>query len=200
MPETIRTLEGVWEQRLSGGLYGAISVYQYTMKDLIDQVEDPSDGFIQHQNINDVKASGVEMELSYHSRSGVRGRASYSYQRARDKGSNQTLTNSPAHLVRAGAAIPLGRHLILAPQLQYEGERKTVQDTKTDAYVLSDLTLSVRPGTGKDGRALFDHVELSLNVRNALDREYATPGGFEHVQPGITQNGRNYMARIRLTF
>ena len=24
MPETIRTLEGVWEQRLSGGLYGAI--------------------------------------------------------------------------------------------------------------------------------------------------------------------------------
>jgi iron complex outermembrane receptor protein len=200
LPETIRTIEGVWERRLTEGLYGAVSVYGYRMKDLIDMTEDPSDGLIQYRNINTVRAAGVEVELTFRFKEKGRGYASYSYQRAEDKVSGQTLSNSPAHLVRAGASIPMGRRVAVVPELQYEGERKTVQNTKIEGYFLTSLNLSFSPRSDRPGSALLDHVELSLQVRNALDRKYATPGGFEHVQPAIAQNGRNYAVRFELGF
>jgi outer membrane receptor protein involved in Fe transport len=45
---------------------------------------------------------------------------------------------------------------------------------------------------------LSERVRLGLHVRNAFDEDYQTPGGIEHVQAGLPQEGRD--ARLRLTF
>ena len=43
-------------------------------------------------------------------------------------------------------------------------------------------------------------LELSLRVNNVLDATYATPGGVEHRQAAITQDGRNLSVELRYRF
>lgn len=72
-PEKIRTTEVVWEQRLGSGLFGIVSLYHYDMKNLIDQTIAPSDSLVQFQNISQVKANGLELELNAHLKTGIEG-------------------------------------------------------------------------------------------------------------------------------
>ena len=70
--------------------------------------------------------------------------------------------------------------------------------TKTDAYFLMNMRLAIAPaahGFGQVGR-MSDHLQLSLTIRNLLDTDYAKPGGLEHLQPAIPQDGRNYLLRL----
>jgi len=43
-------------------------------------------------------------------------------------------------------------------------------------------------------------LRLTLRGRNLLDEPYATPGGFEHLQPAIQQDGRSWQAGIEWRF
>ncbi|MBT5536754.1 TonB-dependent receptor, partial [Candidatus Poribacteria bacterium] len=125
--ESIRTAEAVWEQRIGHGLVGILSTYRYEMRDLIDATIDPTHGLAIFQNISAVTAGGVEAKLR--SKLGDRGAgyASYAYQKAEDAESGLRLTNSPAHLGRAGIAVPVVSPLFAAVELIAESGRRTVQ-------------------------------------------------------------------------
>ncbi|MCZ6633318.1 MAG: TonB-dependent receptor [bacterium] len=202
MPEKIRTMEVVWEQQLSEVLFSTVSLYNYRMRHLIDQQMDPSDELIQHRNVNRVKARGVELELNARLKAGIQGYASYVFQQAKDTDLNQRLTNSPAHTVKMGLAFPIARHFYAAPELQYESERITVQKTKTDPYLLTNVKLSAKPQPEANTPLgpVFNHLNVSFLVRNLFNTDYRTPGGFEHLQPAIAQDGRNYAVRIEYEF
>jgi iron complex outermembrane receptor protein len=191
-PERIETIEAIWEQRLSPSLFGTVSLYQSRITDLIDQTFDPVDETTQFQNVGAALARGAELGLTARFTGGLSGYASYAYQKAEDDRSGTELTNSPDQAFKLGVSCPLIGPLRLSGELLYETGRLTVQDTRTRSYLLSNLTLSADPGGIP--------VRVLAQVRNLFDVDYGTPGGFEHRQAEIGQDGRNYALRLEYRF
>lgn len=187
-PEKIKTFEVIWEQRLTRDLLGSASVYSYRMRNLIDQCVDPSDDLIYFKNTGRVNASGLELELNARTKMGLSGYVNYVYQNARDADTEEKLTNSPSHIFKLGLSNPVFWGFRLTTQAVYETHRITVYGTKTDPFLLANLNLSTEP--------LLDHVKLSLLIKNLLDVEYKTPGGYEHLQDAIPQDGRNIVVKV----
>jgi len=191
-PERIETIEAIWEQRLSSSLFGTVSLYQSRITDLIDQTLDPADDNFQFQNVGAALARGAEVGLTARFGGGLSGYASYAYQKAEDDRSGAELTNSPDQAFKLGVSCPLVGPLRVSGELLYETGRRTVQDTRTGSYLLSNLTLSAEAGRVP--------VRVLAQVRNLFDADYGTPGGFEHRQAEIGQDGRNYALRLEYRF
>jgi outer membrane receptor protein involved in Fe transport len=190
--ERIETIEAIWEQRLSPSFFGTISLYQSRITDLIDQTVDPADGVFQFQNVGAALARGAELGFTARFAGGLSGYASYAYQKAQDGPGGAELTNSPDQAVKLGVSCPLVGPLRISGELLYERGRLTVQDSRTASYFLSNLTLSVDPGQLP--------VRVLAQVRNLFDVDYGTPGGFQHRQAAIGQDGRNYALRLEYRF
>ena len=199
--ETIRTVELIWDQRLSPAIVAVTSLYHSTVDDLVDQVEDPSDGLIQHRNVQKVTSNGLELGLKGRFDAGLSADASYTFQRARDEASDTTLSNAPCHMLKVGMGLPLRGYGRLAPRARYESSRRTAKDAniRTGSRLLVDLRyvldspLSLGASTSSGNQT---GLSVSLSVKNLLDTDYATPGGLEHEQPGIAQDGRSATLRI----
>ena len=191
------TLELVLQQRLGPTLLGTASVFRYHMNGLIDPTFDATDSTYMYRNVGEASASGAELGLEARFAGGLLGYANYTYQRARDEATGEVLTNSPAHLVKAGVAAPLAGWVGAAVEGRGESGRTTLYGTSTGTYVLGSLYLWFSPlgGPAADGR-----LQLSLKVNNLFDATYATPGGLEHLQPAIEQDGRNVSAELRYRF
>jgi outer membrane receptor for ferrienterochelin and colicins len=187
-PERIQTTEVVWEQRLTEQLLGVLCLYNYNMKDLIEQKYDPSDELIQFQNTSKIKASGLELELNARLHGGISGYANYTLQKTEVVGSDRKLENSPSHLIKLGVGCPTTRFLYTAAQFYYETERITVFETKTKPFLLTNLNITTKP--------IFNHLRVSLLVRNLFDATYKFPGALEHLQDAITQDRRNIVIKL----
>ncbi|MEK7728689.1 MAG: TonB-dependent receptor, partial [candidate division KSB1 bacterium] len=181
--EKISTSELVWEQRLGAALFATVSGYHYSLNNLIDTVRDPVDGLVQYQNRSRAKTSGFEVELTGRLQARVRGFLNYSRQNARDSKSNRVLTNSPRHLAKAGLIVTMFKKIQMAAELQYETGRKTVYDTKTQAYLLANLQLSTKAAApSREGsKKLLGPLDAKISVNNLFDVTYQTPGGVEHL-------------------
>jgi outer membrane receptor protein involved in Fe transport len=191
------TLELVLQQRLGPSLLGTASVFRYRMNGLIDPTFDAIDSTYMFRNVGEASASGAELSLEARFGDGALAYANYSYQHARDEATKEVLTNSPAHLVKAGIAAPLASWFGGALEGRGESGRLTVYGTRTGAYALGSAYLWFTPqGGGTDDRGL----QLSLRVNNLFGTTYATPGGLEHLQPAIEQDGRNVSAEVRYRF
>ncbi len=199
-PERVETIEAVWEQRLSPGLFGSVSLYRSRVHDLIDQQvvpPPPSDGVVlftlidggvyQFRNAGTACAQGVEVEVQARRPSGLLAYASGAYQDATDEATGERLTNSPEWQVKLGASYPFARDWVLSANLLAESSRRTVQDTRTAQALVADAVLAWAP----------EHLplRLELQVRNLFDETYSHPAGFEHVQDRIVQDGRSWALR-----
>ena len=76
--------------------------------------------------------------------------------------------------------------------------RRTVYDTETAPFAYLSAQLLVSPHL-RGRAAALNRVQLAFKVRNLLDTHYAYPGGFEHVQASIPQNGRNYNLKLQVS-
>jgi outer membrane receptor protein involved in Fe transport len=180
--ERIRTWELSIEQRLSPVLMLYSSYYDFTMSNLIDPVVDPIGSLVQFRNISEAKAAGVEIELLARF-NGVTLSASGALQSSTDGVTGRRLSNSPGTILKMHCSVPLTGTLSCALMLHYESARLTVYDTYADPFAVADL--HVRAGR------IFGVCDASLLVRNLFDARYAYPGGIEHVQPTIPQDGRS---------
>lgn len=188
-PETIRTTELAFEQSLGESMYGSLSLFKYHNKHLIEQIEDPTDSLLVYINNDEVKATGLELELRTQSSSGLKSVTSYSYSKATTLGNDELLTNSPQHMVKFKVLVPLRTITTSAGlEVQYYSSRRTVRGSKTDGYVLANLTVVHAP--------LESWLELAGGVYNVFDTSYFHPGGTEHLQPALEQDGRSYRFSI----
>ncbi|HYC31248.1 MAG TPA: TonB-dependent receptor, partial [Gemmatimonadales bacterium] len=195
--ERAHTLEAVWQQRLGRGLFGTVSGFAYRAHGLIDLTVDSTDGLYVYRNVGRSEATGAEVGLEARF-TGLTGYANYTYQHALDGSTDLVLTNSPAHLLKAGVAADLARSLGAALEARYESSRVTVYGTRTDAFGIANLNVWLSPlrrSTREDGRLL-----VSVRVSNLFDVDYANPGGVEHVQAAIAQDGRAVSAELRYRF
>jgi len=77
-------------------------------------------------------------------------------------------------------------------QILHESERLTVYGTTAKPFFLANLNLASKP--------FFKHLRASLLINNLFDIQYAYPGGYEHLQDAIIQDGRNFIFRLEYLF
>ncbi len=194
-PETIRTAEFVVEQYLGDHYRLSGSIFQNRIGHLIDQVTLPS-GLLQFQNVNSVRAEGTELVFERKWASGLDAQASYTYQRSVDQHTNRVLNNVPAHLVNVNLLVPLipkrPTALTAGLDLHYISSRRTLAGNTAPGFVLTNLTLF--------SERLFKRFELSGSIYNLLDSRYGYPGGGEHLEDVIYQDGRNVRLKLAYMF
>jgi iron complex outermembrane receptor protein len=84
----------------------------------------------------------------------------------------------------------LGNALRTGLELQYTSRRKTLAGAFAAGHLLTNLTLL--------SEKIAKGMELSASVYNLFDKRYADPGGPEHVQDLIWQDGRS--CRLKLSY
>ncbi len=194
-PESIRTVEFVAEQYIGERYRLSGSFFQNRIERLIDQVTLPS-GLLQFQNISSVRAKGVELVFERKWTSGLAAQLNYTFQQAVDRQTGARLVNSPAHLANLNLLIPLlprrPRTLTAGLDLHYVSARRTLAGNLAPGFLLTNVTLF--------NQRLFKGLELAGSVYNLLDRHYGYPGGGEHLENILYQDGRNVRLKLVYTF
>lgn len=190
-PERSRTLELVWQQHLTAAVLLSSSLFQYRMRDLIDLTLDSASGLLQYRNVATAKSAGLETGIDARFGNGVSGFLNYTYQRTVDQ-DHVRLTNSPAHLLKAGVSAGVTGWLRGGLVGRFESSRRTVQDSSTDPSLVVDLNLGITHRVSP-----LQSLEVMGRVNNLFDTRYSTPGGIEHQQAEIRQDGRNVSVELR---
>lgn len=134
-PEKIKTLEFVVEQYLGHHLRILGSLYQYNISGLITQTTDPADSLLFYSNVENITAQGAELTMEGKWASGLEGRLSYALQRTENDQTNQDLTNSPQHLVKANVIVPvIGDKLFAGFEGRYTSSRLTLAGTNASPF------------------------------------------------------------------
>ena len=196
--ETVDTLELVMDHRLSQDLRLRAAAYQWSMQGLVTlgttTVIDPNTlnpvDVSQYQSGEDVEARGIELSADKRWAWGGRLRGSLSYQDVA-YASGVGLDNSPQLLGKLNFSGPLASTGVrFGYELQYVGERQSIDGTDLASYWLSNLHLSTD--------ALAKGLEVSLGLYNLFDTRYENPGSDINWQNAIEQDGRS--ARLKATY
>lgn len=190
--EKIATSELILEQRISEETFSTVSVFRNDMKNLIDTKIDTTDSFKYFGNAGNIRAIGLEFGINTRTKNDVNYYFNYSLQSLKNLETEEKLTNSPEHLIKFGITFPVSKYFYVGTEFKWETERLTVYNTKTEPYFLTNLKIQTKP--------LFNSLTVSVLVRNLFDVDYKYPGGFEHRQDGIKQNGRNFLASLEYKF
>ena len=190
-PEHSRTYEVDLEQELSPALRLTVTGFHNAIRDLISQHVDASSGLLIFDNLSDANTNGGSVELEARLPGGVKGRLSYAVQHTTDCATGQRLSNSPAQMAKLGLITPvIGQRLVSGLELQATSGVTSTGGTPIKGYLLANWTLSAMK--------LTPHLDVSAGIYNLFDTRYAFPGGPEHVQEALPQNGRTF--RVKLTY
>jgi outer membrane receptor for ferrienterochelin and colicin len=191
--ERIRATELVWSHKFLGSFLGNLSLYRFSTYNMIDQVLLVDEGVTEFLNIGKATGMGAEYELKYiHPVSKNQAFLNLTLEKAVDSNTDKILSNFPAVMVNYGFAVAVSRYFSIVPELFYESGRKTLAGNNTGDVFLLNLGFN-------SGKILKD-FEVSLKVRNLLDRKYYYPGGNEHVQDVLIQDSRNLYLRLTAKF
>jgi iron complex outermembrane receptor protein len=187
-PETNEMTELVWEQSSASGWRGTLSLYRYTVEDLIDVDPDSSVVYQQLANLQTARAGGVEAGVEKRFDGGAEVHASYAWQRAENR--DGCLTNSPAHMAALGFSAPLpGERLWLAAEARYLSSRETGVGPDVGSMFTADVSLSAD--------RLWRGLGFTLSVKNAFDRENDDAGAADTRQLRIERPGRQLWLELR---
>jgi len=190
-PERIQTYEAIWEQRFKKYFRGEVSLYYYTIKDLISLTTDPVDELMVFQNVEEIEARGVEMEFGCRMDNGFSGRISHTLQLAKNRTTGVELTNSPRYIAKLNLTAPILKdQLSVGWETRYLSPRKTIGGHEASDYTISNLTFLFPE--------VLSGVQLSTSLYNLFDERYGDPGSEEHIQDIISQDGREYRVQLQL--
>jgi outer membrane receptor for ferrienterochelin and colicins len=192
-PEKIRTYEAIWEQYFAANYNSSISGYYSRINNLISQILDPVSSLQIFRNFEKVDAKGIELALQGKWDDGLQGKVSYTWQETTFVDTGELLHNSPRHLAKVNVSIPFyNQKLFISPELQYTSPRHTIAGNRTKDPVLVNLTVY--------SRDLIKGFDASVSVYNIFDSSYADPGGPEHRQDSIRQDGINFRCKLSYRF
>jgi outer membrane receptor for ferrienterochelin and colicins len=191
-PEQIQSTELVWEESLSRYVRTTVTAFHYDASRIIEQQRLPGGSLdeIYFANGGGINGTGVEAEVEAKLSGGAAARVSHAFARVHDGISGSAVSNSPRHVSKAGLQLPVSR-LFLSLEGQFVGERLTLGGETADSFFTQNITLT---------SAVDRRIALTIGVYNAFNHAYSDPGGEEHLQPSIRQDGRTVLARVRVAF
>jgi outer membrane receptor protein involved in Fe transport len=165
------------------------SVYQYRVKNLIEQETDVDTGMLVFYNRGAAKAQGLELESDFVAEAGWRLRGSLTLQQAEDL-NGQRLSDSPRSLIKVHALVPVpGVPIRAGVQWLRVGERLTLGGQPVAAYQRTSLTAQYSPA---------GPFSVDASLYNLTDTAYADPVGGEYRQTTLARDGRAW--RIQLNW
>ena len=193
-PERIETLELIAERLIGGGVQISAATFRNRLGALINQVSDPTDNYrLIFVNAGAIEAKGVELGLRVNRGHGTTGQVTYALQRTQDRKTGIELTNSPRHMAKIELLTPLNFSGVTAGvDAQYVSGRRTLAGSVAAGQVLTNLSL-LAP-------LAFRRFDLSATVYNLFAIKYGVPGGSEHLQNTIPQDGRSFRAQVTLHY
>ena len=192
-PETVKTMELVWEQYFANHFRMTASGFYYPIHGLINQQVDAASGNAVFVNAKSLDLRGLEFALSRSLPRGLEGTVSYSFQEAIDNSTQMPVTNAPKHLVQASLSVPLIKQKVFASMdLQYVSKRATITGEYSGAYVVPNFTLFARD--------ISKRWDISASLYNAFNRRYADPTGNGLVEDTIVQDGRSFRIKVGYKF
>jgi iron complex outermembrane receptor protein len=192
-PETIETYELVLEQSLGKGFRLATSLFFNKINDLISLETDAADGLDVFRNIERLETKGAELELEKRWDNGLKGLVSYTYQETENKQTDEAVTNSPRHLVKANLMVPLLKDKIFAGlEEHYASKRKLLNGSDTGSVFITNLTFSAQN--------FIKGMEVFLSVYNLFGQTYEDPASREHRQGAIEQDGLGFRLKMVYKF
>ncbi len=187
-PEKIHTAEFVWEQGIGSHVWLSTSAFHTWMDGLITQIPTANDLEI-FENIQDVRSSGVELEIRGQLPGGLEGTASYSFQETKDRATNQFLSDSPRNLAKLSLSQPLlRRKVFFTLDAQYRSRIQSLDSTPISPFTVLNATIL--------GHSIGNHLELSASAYNLLNRTYFDPPSSENLQLPIQQDGRSLRLKL----
>lgn len=190
-PEQMRSSEVVWEESISAHVRTVVTAFAFKADGIIEPREDrEANVILNFENRTGLRGSGVEAEVEARLPNGLTARLSHTFSRLHDHLTGEKVSNSPSQLSKLGLQIPVAR-LFLSVEGQYVGKRLTLDGGSLPGFFAPNITLT---------SPLARRVGFAVSVYNAFNQAYADPGGAEHVQASIPQDGRTVMARVRVGF
>ena len=192
-PETVKTTEVVLEQDLQNNLRLTVSGYLYPIRGLISQEEGTAPGLIMYRNNGNINLQGLELALNKKFASGLEAGGSFSYQDAGNVSGGSPLTNSPHELAQAHLSVPLfHRQAFASMNVQYVSKRMTLAGNYAGGYFLPNLTFF--------SQKALKGWEVSASFYNVFDERYGDPGGEEHMEDILYQDGRTFRVKLGYHF
>lgn len=184
-PERVESVEGVVEYQPTRNLRLTATAFNNDVTDLINLIAVPGNPSLSmYSNSQRVAMQGLEFESEYRWSNGTRLRGSYSYSYAKDLDTGGWLENSPRHLAKLNASVPVWREQVRAgAELQYVGDRKS-KTGASPGYAIANLTLTAAK--------IVPNLEVSASLYNLLDKRYTNVAGLETSIDQIPQDGRNF--------
>jgi iron complex outermembrane receptor protein len=147
---------------------------------------------------------GVELALEAFWPSGIRSRASYSFQDTRDNAVGWDVPDSPNNLLKFNLSVPLLKDKVFAGlEYQYTSNRRSLHNATDPSGQPITVQGEDAGGFGIVNLTLFSqnfvkNLEFSASVYNVLDSRYGDPASRFHTQDLIGQDGRSF--RLKLTY
>jgi outer membrane receptor for ferrienterochelin and colicins len=191
-PQTVRTMELVWQQAFTNHFRMAVSGFYYPIHGLISEQVDPVSGEAFFANAGSMDLRGFDLALSRNLPGGLEGTVGYSFQDAADN-AHTAVPNAPKHLVQASLSVPvIQQKLFVSVDLQFVSARGTLAGPNTGAYVVPNFTLF--------SRNVLKQWDASVSLYNAFNQKYADPAGAGLAENVIVQDGRTFRIKLGYKF
>jgi len=196
-PETIDTIELAFNYRATQKLTTDLTLFHYTLKDIIRFVADPAPKTSKMaQNTSGQNGFGLEWEMKWTLSRDIDLLANYSFQESEDRTTNAKIGIAPEQQLYIRSNWRFYALWSVNAQANHIHKRaREAGDTRiaTDNYTTIDLTL--RRSTNNKG------IEYAISVRNLLDSDAFEPSP----SPGLIPNdlplaGRSAFAEMRYSW
>jgi iron complex outermembrane receptor protein len=154
-------------------------------------------------NLN-AQSRGTEVSLEGNWANGIRGRASYTFQKVENESASRGFTDSPLHLFKFNLSVPLVKEKLFASlEYQYMTSRETVYTAAsgetfagadTDGFGVLNFTLL------SQHLDLIKNLDFSVSIYNLLDQSYADPSTRYHLQDQLPRDGRTFMLKLNYRY
>jgi outer membrane receptor for ferrienterochelin and colicins len=192
-PETVKSMELVWEQSFSNHFRMITSGFYYPIHSVISEQVDPANGNGVFTNAGSLDLQGLEVSLSRSFPGGLEGAVSYTFQDAISPNSQVPVTNSPKHLIQASISVPIIKQKLFASMdLQYLSKRETLTGQYSGAYAVPNFTLFSRDS--------LKGWNFSASIYNSFNEKYTDPGGDGLAEDVIVQDGRTVRVKVEHVF
>jgi iron complex outermembrane receptor protein len=169
-PETISTVEAVFAWQARKDMQVNLSFFDYTMKDIIRTVPNPTPGTgTTFNNTGDQTGKGVELEVVWDKSRNLRLSGHYAYQRSIDKTTNTDAGYAPHNHIYGRADWRFTGGWLLSGQVNYVADRKRAAgDSRPPIPDYTTVDVTLRSDQAKNG---WSYAATVRNLFNADVRE-----------------------------